>query len=215
VAGGVGFGPVAPRDRPVDLLPAVQPRVGRVPGHRGVVRVPGGDDPVRAADPQHLAQGRDRIAEVLQDLVGVHDVERAVRGVDGVDVAGAEADRVESGGRGQGAGRVERFGSPVERDHPAGRHSRGHVDADGARPATDVQHVGSGDEAVGEVGGRVGDGAARVRAQHALGVAVRIGLPLGSHPVIVAWVPLRWQPARSDPRHSAAEDPFLLTFSTP
>ena len=33
--------------------------------------------PSRTQHPEHLAQGSDRVAEVLQDLMGIHQVERS------------------------------------------------------------------------------------------------------------------------------------------
>ena len=44
----------------------------------------------RSQHPEHLAQGGDRVAEVLQHLVGVHQVERIVGELQRVDVADLE-----------------------------------------------------------------------------------------------------------------------------
>ena len=80
VATGVGLGAVARRDLVVQLQPAVEAGLGGRPEEAGVVAVPDGEDAARSQHPPSLDDRRDRIAQVLQHLVGVDDVERAVVG---------------------------------------------------------------------------------------------------------------------------------------
>ncbi len=56
----------------VEREPLVEFRQRREPGERAVVAVAGGD---QTGDAAHLAQRPHRVGDVLQDLVGVHDVE--------------------------------------------------------------------------------------------------------------------------------------------
>lgn len=85
--------------------------VGRVPGHRRLVRVARRDDPAGTADPQHFPQPGDGITEVLEHLVGVHDVEGVAGCVEGVDVADREGDIAAAGLGDQHTGVVERAGA--------------------------------------------------------------------------------------------------------
>ena len=62
----------------------------RIPRHRRVVGVARGHDTIGLADAAHLAQRGDRVGEVLEHLMRVHDVERRVREVERVHVAGLE-----------------------------------------------------------------------------------------------------------------------------
>ena len=59
----------------------------RVPGHCRVIGISCGDDTTRRADAAHFAKGRDRMAEVLQSLMSVNDVEGTVGKLHRVDVA--------------------------------------------------------------------------------------------------------------------------------
>ena len=173
-AARVGLGAVAAGDGPVDREPAVQPGVGRVPGHGRVVGVAHADDAVRAADAQHLPQRRDRVGEVLQHLVGVHDVVGGVGLVEGVDVAERELDAGHP--RGVRPGVLQWLGHRLDAPDPAGRDPRGDVDGDRPRPAPDVEDGGTGAQVWREVGCRVGDGPDVVGAQHAGRVPVGVGV---------------------------------------
>ena len=177
---GVRLGVVVPRDPVVDVQPAVQAGIRRVPGHRRVVGVADGDQAAGAADPAHLDQGGDRIGQVLQHLVGVHDVEAVVGEVEGVGVTDREIDVLQAllVRRGPGGGQRGRF--PVDADHPAGRDPRGQPEGDRAGPAPDVQHRRSGGQVRDQVAGGVLDRPPAVRAQHAGVVAVGVGV-VGSH----------------------------------
>jgi hypothetical protein len=179
VAAGVGLAAVGPRRPPVEVEPAVEQGVGGVPGHRRVVAVARGDDPAGAAGTAHLPQRRHRVGEVLEHLVGVDGVEARV--LDGERVGVSLA--VLEGGEAAGIAprRRQHLGGAVEADHPAGGDAAGQVGGDRPRAAADVEQVGSRRQPVEQVGARVGGAAPAVRAQHALVVAVGVGL---GHP---AW----------------------------
>ena len=74
----------------VQLHPAVEPLVAGRPDERRVVAVAHRQQPAGAKHAAHLGERGDRVAEVLQHLMGVDDVERAAGGVDGVGVAAGE-----------------------------------------------------------------------------------------------------------------------------
>ena len=95
-------------DSPVEREPVVQPRVGRIPGHRGIVRVACRDQTARPRDPPHLAQDGDRIGHVLEHLVCVDDVERAVGKGERGRIGNLEHDVARVGGGRGLSGRVDR-----------------------------------------------------------------------------------------------------------
>ena len=182
VAAGVGLAAVGLGDRAVHLEPPVELGRRRVPAHRPVDGVARGHHAVGPAHPPHLAQRGDRIGQVLEHLVGVHHVERVVGVVEGVHVAGRPARGSSTpASRGRRSRRVDGVGGGVDADHPPGRHPLGQVDRDRARAAPDVEQVDAGSEVGEQVGGRVLDRPPAVRAQHALGVAVRVGLRSVAH----------------------------------
>ena len=76
----------------VERQPLVHDRELRVPDHAAEVAVAGRDEAAGPGDPAHLPQRQDRVAQVLEDLVGEHHVEGVVRVVEGVDVAGREVE---------------------------------------------------------------------------------------------------------------------------
>ena len=61
-------------DSTVDSLPTLEFCASREPRHRGIVGIAHCHDASRCADPDHLPQCPHGIREVLQHLVGVHDV---------------------------------------------------------------------------------------------------------------------------------------------
>ena len=180
VPGGRRFRVVAPGHVLVDGEPVVEPRGGGVPDHRRVVGVAHGDEPARPAYPAHLPQGGDRVAEVLEHLVRVDDVDRVVGQVEVVDVADAELGRRVAPRLGVDAGGVQRVGDDVEADDAARRHGLGEVEGDGPRPAPDVEQAHARGEVREEVCGGVRRRAPLVRAQHRLVVAVGVACPAGS-----------------------------------
>src|SRR5665648_1299011 len=76
--------------------------------------------------------------QVLEHLVGVHDVEARVREVQRVRVAHLEGDRGAQLG-GMAPSTLQHLGRGVDTDHLPGRDVRREVDRDGARAASDVQ----------------------------------------------------------------------------
>ena len=83
-AAGIGLAASLPGKLAVERQPARQRRMVGIPGHRGVVGIASRHDAARPAHPAHLAQRGDRIGQVLQHLVGVHDVEAVRVEVQGV-----------------------------------------------------------------------------------------------------------------------------------
>ena len=153
---GIRLGPVAVRDLAVEAKPGVQLGNPWPPGESGVVAVARGHDPVGLAHPAHLAQRCYWIAEVLQDLVGVHDVE-AVRLVwDRIGVAHPEAGVGHLGPRGRGGRFLDDRIGPVQTDHGTVRHVASQVDGDGAWSTPDVQDLRGRCEPRQQVSGRVG-----------------------------------------------------------
>lgn len=75
VSARVGLAAVRSRGLVVQLIPPLQPRVARVPDKPAVVTVSGRDHAAGPADPDHLPQGCDRIRDMLEHLMSVHDVE--------------------------------------------------------------------------------------------------------------------------------------------
>ena len=86
-----GSAPLASGDPLVELHRVVELGDGRVPAHAVEVGVAHRHYPAGLGRPPHLPQRRDRVREVLEDLMGVDDVERFVREVEVVDVAGGKA----------------------------------------------------------------------------------------------------------------------------
>ena len=68
----------------------------------------------------HLAQRRDRVGQVLEHLVRMHDVECVVGEVERVEVGGAELDVARGPVVALGVGRFDRGGRRVDADHVPG-----------------------------------------------------------------------------------------------
>src|SRR5690606_35635979 len=145
----------------------------RIPDDGAEVDVAGRDDAAGAGDAAHLAEGADRVGDVLEDLVGVDDVERAVGEVQGVDVGDGELDVVQA--RGVRAGLVEDGLGGVGGDDPAGGHALGEPRGDRSRAAAHVEDRHPRAQVPGEVGGGVVDRAPPVGAEHARVVTVGVG----------------------------------------
>ena len=124
----------------VQRHPAVEAGAGRKPREPEVVAVAHGDDPPR--DAGHLAQRLDRVGDVLQHLVRVHDVERRVGEVERVHVADRELDRDAGRVARVGARGVEHLVGAVDAHDAPGRDPLGEVDGDRARSAPDQRTVG-------------------------------------------------------------------------
>ena len=87
----------------------------------------------------HLGEGGDGVAEVLQHLVGVDDVERAGSGLDAVGVPAGERDVGGAGFVGRPDGLGDDLVGGVDADDFAGRDLGGEIEGDRARPAADVE----------------------------------------------------------------------------
>ena len=83
---GVCFGTVVTRELVVELEPSVDQGIVRTVNHRSVVGVTHGDQTAGSQHPLSLDESSDRITEVLQHLVCVHDVELGVAERQVVDV---------------------------------------------------------------------------------------------------------------------------------
>ena len=173
-AAGVGLAAVAAGHLLVQRQPVVEDREGRVPDHGAVVRVAGGDQAAGLGDPVHLAQRQDRVAEVLEHLVGVHHAERVIRVVERVDVAGREVE-VLAAGR-QLPGLLDDVRRGVDAGHVPVRHVAGQARGDRAGTAADVEDPHVRLELRQQVGGGVLGGAPPVRAQHRLMMTVCVDL---------------------------------------
>ena len=64
----------------------------RVPGHCRIVGITYGNQTAWYADTAHFAKGGDRIGEVLQQLMGMDDVERGAAESEVVDVPDQQAE---------------------------------------------------------------------------------------------------------------------------
>ena len=159
----------------VQRLPLGEAVCRRVPTHGSVVPVAHGDDPAGPADTTHLDERTDRVGEMLEDLVGVDDVEGPVAEAERVDVTDLEAQVPPLGGFGKRPGLFEHLGRGVEADDMAVWDASGEADGDGPRAAADIEHPRVGGEARKEVGGGVLDATPAVRAEHAVVVAVQVG----------------------------------------
>src|SRR5262249_55978334 len=93
---------------------AVDPRISPKVGHRVPVDFPHRDDAPWLHHPQHFAKGEAALAQVLEHLVGVRDVERAVEEGKLVDAPLLVAEILESAGRGIAPGPLERVAREVE-----------------------------------------------------------------------------------------------------
>ena len=96
-------------------------RVARIPGEGPVDAVANRDHAIGPADASHLAQRRDRVGQVLQHLVRVHDVELRIGMLERIDVPDDEIDvgDVALGCRCR-CGRDD-VGRRVDAEHPTGR----------------------------------------------------------------------------------------------
>jgi hypothetical protein len=123
----------------VEVTPQVQRRKLRKPDEPCVVRISGRDNSVRHAHSPHFPQRLNRIGDVLQQLVGVDDVERVIRKVQPVHVGGREGDIRQVAPPGLSAGHVQDVGELVDGRHLPGRNPFGEVGGDCPWAATDVQ----------------------------------------------------------------------------
>ena len=115
--------------------------------------------------------------------MGVDDVERRVRQLEGVGVADRELDA--DAGAGGVPGRLrDDLRRAIEAEHPARCDPGGEIERDRARTAPEVEHVEAGAQVREEVAGRVLRRAPGVAAQH--GLVVAMGVDVLGHDGIVA-----------------------------
>src|SRR5438067_7786760 len=110
---------------------------------------------------------------MLEQLMRVHDVERVVVHLEGVEVADRELDVRTAAG--VASCLVDHGGRRIDAEDAPGRNPPADVSRDRAWPAPEVEHAGAGSEVRGEVSSRVVDGTPLVRPQYALVVTVRVG----------------------------------------
>jgi hypothetical protein len=163
----------------LQVQPAVEDEILRVPDRRGVVAVASGDDPSRPTSPPQLHQRGDRVTEVLKQLMGVDNVEDAIGDGQPVGVTDAELDVGDA--LSLATRRLDHLGGTVDTNHSPGRHPAREVDRDRSRAAADVEHIRSRHQPVKEVGSRVGGGSPPVRTQHALVMTVSVCLASFGH----------------------------------
>ena len=96
-----------------------------MPGHRRIVCVASCHQPSGPTDPLQLLQCRYRVAQVLQDLVSVHDVERVVSELQVVGVAGQERGALDTSPSRLQSGLTDDVGGAVD----PGDVSWSHIDA--------------------------------------------------------------------------------------
>jgi hypothetical protein len=104
---------------------------------------------------------------MLEHLVRVDDVERAVGELQRVDVRHREVHIVQLPVGDRPPGLRQHLFACVRRGHPAGLHPFGQIRRNGAGAAADVQQRGAGAQVREQVGGGVLGGAPGVGAQHA------------------------------------------------
>ena len=125
----------------IESEPLVELSNLRRPDEPAVVTVACGDQPARLRDATHLAECAQRIDEVLQHLVRVHDVVPVVRYVEQVvHVADHEVDVVDTALRDFVAGECQRVLSVLQRGHAPRCDQCGEVGGDRARPASDIEN---------------------------------------------------------------------------
>ena len=111
---------------------------------------------------------------MLEELVRVDGVEARVLDRERVGVPGAEFEVGELPG--VAPGELDHLGGAVEPDDPSGGQPPCQVDGDRPRAAADVEQVAAGREPLEQVPRRVRRGPPPVGAEHALVVAMGVGL---------------------------------------
>ncbi len=112
--------------------------------------------------------------DVLQDLVGMDDVERGVSERQRLGVGLVEFDVVDAAFGARRPGFVEDVGGGVDGDDSAGCHEAGEIASDGARTATDIEQFEARSKAGQEVGGGVRSRPRPMRPQDAVVMPVRV-----------------------------------------
>jgi hypothetical protein len=147
-----------------------------MPGHGRIVGIAYGHKTPRLAYPAHLAKGYDRICEVLHQLMGVHDVERAVRESQLVDVPDQQPDISHASAGGQCLRRRHGGRCGINAHHPALGQPSGEIEGDGSGADADVQESVSTVQPRQQIRRRVPGGPPTVRSQDRVVVSMRIDL---------------------------------------
>jgi len=172
---GVRIRAVALGDANVHAQPGVEPRVVGKPSERAVVAVAHGDDACRRADAAHLAQRAHWLGQVLQDLMGMHDIEGRIIKRELVYVARDHAHRGLALRQ-----RLTRFGEhgfgAIQSHDRAVRNVTREVERQRARAAADVEQALACAQVRAQIRSRVVDGSPAMRAQNAVVMAVCVDL---------------------------------------
>src|SRR5699024_10800803 len=102
------------------------------------------DDATGLGDAPHLSERVDRIGEVLQHLVRVHDVERVVVEVERVDVGGVELDVGRTVGAGGCGSALHDLGRGIHPYDTAWCHVAGKVQGDTSGTCAHVKNRRTG-----------------------------------------------------------------------
>ena len=122
-----------------------------------VVAVARGHDPALAAGLPPRAQRSNRIGQVLQDLVGVHDIEVVKIRVERIGIADSPLDRAAQPTR-----LLDDWLRGIHTHDPSRRDTRGEIDGDSSRSTADVEEIQAWPEMAEQIRGRVLCGAPRV-----------------------------------------------------
>lgn len=134
-----------------------------------------------------------RVTNMLQNLMGVHDIETNGWRVDPGKVTGDKAD-IETGPRSGSCGLCHDGRVEVNAEHPARSDVSGEIDAQRSRPASDIKQMHRRLEVGQQVRGRVLSVAPAMRAKHSVGVTVRIRRPIRWDRSSVHWNKLANKP---------------------
>lgn len=161
-------------DADVEVAPPDEGVVLGEPRHRAHLALARGDEPASLGDAPHLAQRADLVADMLEDLVRVHDVERPVGEVERVDVAHDELDVRDTLCCGACAGLDEDLWAVLDADDVSLGDKLRKVDAYRARATADIQDAHPRLDMWQEIRSRVLNGAAFVRTQDRLLVPIDV-----------------------------------------
>jgi hypothetical protein len=149
-AASIGLTAIGAGREAIEIEPSIELRVVRIPGECLVVAVTRGNDTALTAGMPPCAQSRDRIGQVLQDLVSVHDMEVVEIRVERIGVADSPLDGVA-----QSARVLDDRPRGIETHDSSWRDTRGEIDGDCPRPAPDVEQTQAWPEMIEQVRGGV------------------------------------------------------------
>jgi len=172
---GVTLGAIGQGGGPIGLQASFELGASRKEGHGRVITVTHRHHSARPAHPFHLDQCRHRVPDVLEDLVGMHDVEGPVLVVEVEEVTHLKGQSRGPLFDGRPARFFDHLDRSVESHHPARRQKSGQVAGDRPRSAPHVEQGHPRSQVGKQVAGRVFGGAPAMRPQHAVVMAVGIG----------------------------------------